>query len=386
MCQLPGERTASSAEDHILRAEHATAAALQQPVLASASPAPKATAGATITPQALGRPRCGLAASGTSCGGGMCCSADGFCGGGPAYCTTGCQADYGRCDVVALSPSPSPKPASPSPSPKLSPSPSPSPSPRPPSPSPSPTPAGCPLKDGTIAHCATTGEISYIQGGQRRWYSLQAWLAAGPPAVTFEESGGCPKMKACPDGPPMPVQPPPASPSPRPSPSPSPKPSPSPSPKPSPSPSPRPSPSPSPGPSPKPIAPSPSPKPSPSPATGGVSLGNSIATYHYYGLAGYQVSTLYCADAFAGKSQAWLMQYPWTAYCMPVKPMSQAMCGQCLRLTNLRTGAKEVVRIVDECGHNALDLDWTAAFKPLDTDGQGYLDGHMNLAVEQVAC
>ena len=34
----------------------------------------------------------------------------------------------------------------------------------------------------------------------------------------------------------------------------------------------------------------------------------------------------------------------------------------------------------------ALDLDWTAAFQPLDTDRQGYLDGHMNLSVELVAC
>jgi hypothetical protein len=32
--------------------------------------------------------------------------------------------------------------------------------------------------------------------------------------------------------------------------------------------------------------------------------------------------------------------------------MSQELCGKCLRLTNLRTNAKEVVRIVDMCGHS----------------------------------
>ena len=31
--------------------------------------------------------------------------------------------------------------------------------------------------------------------------------------------------------------------------------------------------------------------------------------------------------------------------------MSQALCGQCLRLTNQRTQAQLVVRIVDMCGH-----------------------------------
>ena len=63
------------------------------------------------------------------------------------------------------------------------------------------------MKDKTVARCATTGEISYIEAGQRRWYSPQAWVSAGPPAVTFEEAGDCPKMKACPEGPQMPVLP-----------------------------------------------------------------------------------------------------------------------------------------------------------------------------------
>ena len=34
----------------------------------------------------------------------------------------------------------------------------------------------------------------------------------------------------------------------------------------------------------------------------------------------------------------------------PILP--QDLCGACLRLTNLRTQAQEIVRIVDQCGHN----------------------------------
>ena len=111
-------------------------------------------------------------------------------------------------------------------------------------------------------------------------------------------------------------------------------------------------------------------------------------------------STLYCADAFAKKSQDWLMAYPWVspacppapclpasapariralrpprlaprapssvtpasrrpppahpqvAYCAPyLGGMSQANCGKCLRMTNGRTGSQVIVRIVDMCGH-----------------------------------
>jgi hypothetical protein len=49
--------------------------------------------------------------------------------------------------------------------------------------------------------------------------------------------------------------------------------------------------------------------------------------------------------------QAQQMQYPWTAYCAPAIPMSQDMCGRCLRVTNTRTGASLVVRIVDQCAN-----------------------------------
>lgn len=45
-------------------------------------------------------------------------------------------------------------------------------------------------------------------------------------------------------------------------------------------------------------------------------------------------STLYCADAFAAKSSAWLMAYPWIAYCAPFPKtpawdgMSPSKCGK----------------------------------------------------------
>ena len=51
----------------------------------------------------------------------------------------------------------------------------------------------------------------------------------------------------------------------------------------------------------------------------------------------------------AGKADAWIHQYGWTAYCLPppFPQMSQSMCGKCLRLTNQRTGAVTIARIVD---------------------------------------
>ncbi|GAB4813917.1 hypothetical protein N2152v2_000963 [Parachlorella kessleri] len=179
----------------------------------------------------------------------------------------------------------------------------------------------------------------------------------------------------------------------------------------SPHPKPQPIPSPPPpspattAPTPAPTTPSPSPT-SPSPATPaapanppstpadlGTYLGTARATYHYYGPSSgakpYDVSTLFCADAFAGKPASWLSQYPWTAYCMDTSalgPMKGTLCGQCLRVTNKRTGHAEVVRIVDMCGNGALDLDYDITFKSLDTDGQGYNDGHMMVDVETTAC
>ncbi|KAI7835498.1 hypothetical protein COHA_010604 [Chlorella ohadii] len=115
-------------------------------------------------------------------------------------------------------------------------------------------------------------------------------------------------------------------------------------------------------------------------------LGASKSTYHYYHPE-YRVSTTYCADAFAGKSREWLMAYPWVAYCAPyMGGMSQANCGKCLRMTNSRTASQVIVRIVDMCGHGAIDADYQSAFIPLDTDKGGYAAGHLIVKLEEVAC
>lgn len=68
--------------------------------------------------------------------------------------------------------------------------------------------------------------------------------------------------------------------------------------------------------------------------------------------------------------------------------MSQSMCGQCLRLTNLwDTSHQLIVRVVDLCGHGLLDLDWTRTFSALDTaDRHGWFYGHLNVTVESVPC
>ncbi|EFN57221.1 hypothetical protein CHLNCDRAFT_21703, partial [Chlorella variabilis] len=98
-------------------------------------------------------------------------------------------------------------------------------------------------------------------------------------------------------------------------------------------------------------------------------------------------STLYCADRFAGKTRAWVMSYPWVAYCAPyLSGMTQDKCGKLLRMTNNRTGARTVVRMVDMCGHSAIDADQQSAFIPLDTDRQGYFDGDLSVTLELVAC
>lgn len=124
------------------------------------------------------------------------------------------------------------------------------------------------------------------------------------------------------------------------------------------------------------------------PVSGGIERQNVRATYHYYAPA-YETSSLACADAFwkhpdHGRK---LLRYPWTAYCLG---FSQSVCGKCLRVTNRRTGASVIVRAVDNGGCSdtdgtGLDLD-PCAFNAIDTDKQGYRDGHMRVDVKEVRC
>lgn len=127
------------------------------------------------------------------------------------------------------------------------------------------------------------------------------------------------------------------------------------------------------------------------PVPSGVARANVRATYHYYA-PNYETSSLACADAFwadpaHGKK---LLKYPWTAYCLDGRAWSPASCGKCLRVTNRRTGAAVIARAVDNGGCSdvdgtGLDLD-PCAFNAIDTDKQGYRDGHMRVDVAEVDC
>ncbi|KAL0717675.1 hypothetical protein Bca4012_066997 [Brassica carinata] len=50
-----------------------------------------------------------------------------------------------------------------------------------------------------------------------------------------------------------------------------------------------------------------------------------------------------------------------------------------------RRRAQATVRIVDQCSNGGLDLD-EGVFKQIDTDGQGYARGNLNVDYEFVNC
>lgn len=56
-----------------------------------------------------------------------------------------------------------------------------------------------------------------------------------------------------------------------------------------------------------------------------------------------------------------------------------------MQVTNARTGAQITVRIVDQCGNGGLDLD-VGVFNAIDTDGQGYEEGHLMVNYEFINC
>ncbi|XP_043693269.1 pathogenesis-related protein PR-4-like [Telopea speciosissima] len=116
---------------------------------------------------------------------------------------------------------------------------------------------------------------------------------------------------------------------------------------------------------------------------------NVRATYNYYNAAqiGYNLNAVsaYCSTWDANMPLSWRSQYEWTAFCGPSGPTGQASCGQCLSVTNTRTGAQLTVRIVDQCSNGGLDLDWSA-FQKLDTDGYGYNQGHLIVNYNFVSC
>ncbi|XP_057960373.1 pathogenesis-related protein PR-4-like [Malania oleifera] len=119
------------------------------------------------------------------------------------------------------------------------------------------------------------------------------------------------------------------------------------------------------------------------------SASNVRATYHFYNPAqnGWDLNAVsaYCATWDASKPLAWRQKYGWTAFCGPVGPRGQDSCGKCLRVTNTGTGAQATVRIVDQCSNGGLDLD-EGVFRQIDTNGNGYAQGHLIVNYEFVNC
>ncbi|KAF8039076.1 hypothetical protein BT93_B1579 [Corymbia citriodora subsp. variegata] len=120
------------------------------------------------------------------------------------------------------------------------------------------------------------------------------------------------------------------------------------------------------------------------------SASNVRATYHYYNPAqnGWDLNAVsaYCATWDASEPLAWRQKYGWTAFCGPVGPQGQESCGKCLRITNTGTNAQIIARIVDQCSNGGLDLDYDTIFRPLDTDGSGYNQGHLIVNYDFVDC
>jgi rare lipoprotein A (peptidoglycan hydrolase) len=56
-----------------------------------------------------------------------------------------------------------------------------------------------------------------------------------------------------------------------------------------------------------------------------------------------------------------------------------------MQVTNTATGAQTIVRIVDQCSNGGLDLD-VNVFNQIDTDGQGYQNGHLTVNYSFVSC
>jgi rare lipoprotein A (peptidoglycan hydrolase) len=60
------------------------------------------------------------------------------------------------------------------------------------------------------------------------------------------------------------------------------------------------------------------------------------------------------------------------------------VCGDCVQISNTRTNAQLVVQVVDK-GGNIFDLS-QQAFNTLDTDGNGYFQGHLDITYLKVSC
>ncbi|XAR49216.1 hypothetical protein NMG60_11032334 [Bertholletia excelsa] len=125
--------------------------------------------------------------------------------------------------------------------------------------------------------------------------------------------------------------------------------------------------------------------------SGGESASNVRATYHFYNPEqnGWDLNAVsaYCSTWDASQPLAWRSKYGWTALWTEwrrSKTKSQNPCLTC-QVTNTGTGAQATVRIVDQCSNGGLDLD-VAVFNQLDTNGQGYAQGHLIVNYQFVDC
>ncbi|GMI79193.1 HEVEIN-LIKE, pathogenesis-related 4 [Hibiscus trionum] len=91
-----------------------------------------------------------------------------------------------------------------------------------------------------------------------------------------------------------------------------------------------------------------------------------------------------CAAHDGDKPIEWRSKYYWTAFCGLSGPSYPSSCGLCLKVTNPTNDASVVVRIVDQCGSESMDLD-SPAFSMID-DGSGRAKGHLTVNYEFVDC
>ncbi|WJX19354.1 hypothetical protein P8452_09061 [Trifolium repens] len=116
---------------------------------------------------------------------------------------------------------------------------------------------------------------------------------------------------------------------------------------------------------------------------------NVRATYHLYNPQNinydYNTASVYCATWDANQPLSWRRKYGWTAFCGPAGPRGRDSCGKCLSVTNTATGAQTTVRIVDQCSNGGLDLD-VNVFNKIDTNKQGYQNGHLTVNYNFVNC
>ncbi|CAN6372868.1 unnamed protein product [Urochloa humidicola] len=118
------------------------------------------------------------------------------------------------------------------------------------------------------------------------------------------------------------------------------------------------------------------------------SQSNLYASYHAYNPKqnGWDLNKVnaYCASCDANKPLWWRKRYGWVGLCEQWD--STNYCGMCIKVTNTATGAWVVARIVDKCSDGGMKLDYETVFKKIDTDGQGYTKGYLNVDYESVAC